>query len=269
MRSITINQIKYLQMRKLQVLFLLTVLLSICSLSLSGQFSIVYKNHQNQIEWQEEWKDHVSPNTLYEGSNYYGISYWLRLKNYRVEFHPTAYVTNSKQSIELYDQLTTEGSTFPEYSRATQNGFGLEVPIHFYFLDIEGDCNCPTFSKDGNFFTKGLYAYISPGVRRLSYEFLSTDSEGIIPELLSADQQVFATVAAGLGLDIGLGDLFTITPFAGIEFAPNLQWDSLTDAVETAAGFEVVDTRNLRSLVLGVRLSFRPDYLRDKKAMYR
>jgi len=209
-------------MRKLQVLFLLTVLLSICSLSLSGQFSIVYKNHQNQIEWQEEWKDHVSPNTLYEGSNYYGISYWLRLKNYRVEFHPTAYVTNSKQSIELYDQLTTEGSTFPEYSRATQNGFGLEVPIHFYFLDIEGDCNCPTFSKDGNFFTKGLYAYISPGVRRL-----------------------------------------------GIEFAPNLQWDSLTDAVETAAGFEIVDTRNLRSLVLGVRLSFRPDYLRDKKAMYR
>ncbi len=269
LRSITIIQTKYLQMRKFQVYLVLTVFLSFCTLTLTGQFSVVYKYQPNQIEWQDEWNNHVSEDVIFETSHFVGISYWLRLKNYRVEFHPTAYITTSKQSINVYDELLNSGSEFPDIKSAVQNGFGAEVPVHFYFLDIEGDCNCPTFSKQGNILTKGLYAYLSPGVRRLSYVMYADDGETVLPSVDSQSNQTFFTAAAGLGLDIGLGDLFTITPFAGLEFAPNLKWDSYNETVESAAGFEVKESRDLRSVVLGARLSFRPDYLRDKKAMYR
>lgn len=270
MRCITINQTKYLQMQKFQVYLVLTVLLSFCALTLNGQFSVVYKYQPNQIEWQDEWKDHVSEDEIFGTSHFVGVSYWLRLKNYRVEFHPTAYYTSSKQMISVNEQLINSNSEFPDIRNAEQIGFGAEVPVHFYFLDIEGDCNCPTFSKQGNILTKGLYAYLSPGVRRLSYSMLGENGEAIV--LANGDSestQTFFTAAAGLGLDIGLGDLFTVTPFAGLEFAPNLKWDGYTEVLELAADDTIVESRDLRSLIFGVRLSFRPDYLRDKKAMYR
>jgi len=266
MRCILINQIKYLQMHKLPFILGLTFIFSILTFTLSGQFSVVYKHQPNQIEWQDEWNEHVSADAIFDRSHYIGISYWLRLKNYRVEFHPTAYVTTSKQSINIYDQLPSD---FPDIKSAIQTGFGIEVPIHFYFLDIEGDCNCPTFSKQGNFLSKGLYAYLSPGVRRLTYTMFAEDGETILPTVDSRSKQTLFAVAAGLGLDIGLGDLFTVTPFAGLEFVPDLAWQGYQHAVEQASGIDIVESRDLRSVVLGVRLSFRPDYLRDKKAMYR
>lgn len=246
------------------VFFSITFVL-LFTLSGNSQFSFYTKYQPNNIEWQDEWQSAISPDVIYGQSLYYGLSYWLRLKEYRVEFHPSLYVTSSKQTI------TPNGSIagLPDISSAAQNGFGFEVPVQFYFLDIVGDCNCPTFSKDGTFIDKGLYAYINPGVRRIGYEFNAVNSDGSIPERISDENQTYFTLAGGFGLDIGLGDLFTITPFGGLEFAPNLTSNTLNEFIETASGNAAADSRNLRSIVTGLRLSFRPDYLRDKKAMYR
>lgn len=237
----------------------------ICLLAVNGtsQFSVFAKYQPNQIEWQDEWQTTLSDDIIYQHSINYGLAYWLRLKNYRVEFHPGIYYSQSEQAVTLNSVATTH-IEIPEINSIELNGFGFEVPVHFYFLDLEGDCNCPTFSKQGNVFSKGIYAYFNPGVRRLSYS-LGIDN-GTAD---NSENQVLLTVAAGVGLDIGLGDLFTITPFGGLEFVPNMQWDAYDSYVEILSDNAITNNRNLRSIVTGLRLSIRPDYIKEKKAMFR
>ncbi len=231
----------------------------------SSQFSIYGKYQPNQIEWQDEWKDLLSEDVVYENSLSVGVAYWLRLKNYRVEFHPGVYYTRSEQSISLYNSVLANPA-IPDITEVSFNGFGFEVPVHFYFLDIEGDCNCPTFSKQGNIFSKGLYAYINPGVRRMEYAVTSAEPNG---SLSVTETETLFTIAGGFGLDIGLGDLLTITPYTGLEFVPNMTWSAFDAYAEQLSTNAIKDSRNLRSIVLGLRLSVRPDYVKEQKGMFR
>ena len=75
------------------------------------------------------------------------------------------------------------------------------------------------------------------------------------------------TVSGGLGFDIGFGDLFTISPFGGLHLSPSNTWDGLNQIISD--GEDIQTTRNLRSLVAGIRLSFRPDYVKEQKGMFR
>ena len=252
-----------------------SIVLSVCVICLfslvgSSQFSVYGKYQPNQIEWQDEWMADMSADVIYDHTAYLGLAYWFRLKNYRVEFHPGAYFGFGNQGITMYSDVQ---STYEEVSRISatrQRVYGVEVPIHFYFLDLEGDCNCPTFSKQGNIITKGLYAYINPGFRRTDFE-INTWDDGNPPRsvIFVASQSNNFTIAGGFGLDIGLGDLLTITPFTGLEFVPDLKWEGYDFYTESVANTSLKDERNLRSVVLGLRLSVRPDYVKEKRGMFR
>ena len=226
-----------------------------------SQISIYTKYNQNQIAWQEEWQSTISPDVIYGKSTTIGIAYWFRLRNRRVEFHPGAYIHLSNQKISPYNSI----HGLPDFTITDQHGFGVELPIHVYFLDLNEDTKTPTYSKEGPMLKKGLYGYVTPGYRRITYGFTGREAESLIRTLNEVDKQNLVTIAAGLGLDIGLGDLFTISPFGGVEFVPGLKWYTLNDYIETSSSN---GTRgdNLTTLLIGVRLSLRPDYLRQAKS---
>ena len=150
----------------------------------------------------------------------------------------------------FYKEEPGDGVTFES------NMYSFFFNTNIYFLDFAGDCDCPTFSKDGNFVDKGLFLQLSPGISMMNMTV--EDTEG------SREQESFVpSIAAALGMDIGVADLLTITPFFGIRYYINPGWDE----------FEGQSFRNLRGqdyeiaagqdqmfqFMAGLRLGFRFD----------
>ncbi len=123
-----------------------------------------------------------------------GIDYTFRLKEYRVEFFPTfVYLKGS----------TTYRSEFNQSDKdISLSTYGLQLNTHFYIFDIEGDCHCPTWSKDGTFLKKGFYFSVALNV--YGTNFKSTD--------YSSNPIYYGAIAAGAGVDIGITKNITLTP---------------------------------------------------------
>jgi len=145
-----------------------------------------------------------------QGGMQFSIDYWFRLKNKRVEFLPEISFYQLKAFLESEAQ--------PDFGFSSDL-LGTFFQFHFntqiYPFDFEGDCDCPTFSKDGDLLKKGFFIKVAPGLSYGSFqderstitiagsETVSTTENGVVP-----------TLRAGVGLDIGLSDFLTITPFA-------------------------------------------------------
>mgnify|MGYP001549941871 CR=1 FL=1 len=150
-----------------------------------------------------------------------GFSYEWALENYRVQFHPTFYVGQSTGNATITDDV-----------QLNQEFLGVALPVRFYLLDFEGDCNCPTFSKSSNFFSKGFF-FEAAGFYQRVYQNINVNG---------GDQnlQHFGG-SIGLGLDIGLSDHWTATAFArtGQWFSPSVSDDGLEQLIfqDAATGF--------------------------------
>lgn len=166
--------------------------------SLHAQFGL---RASYQIYESTDWQvlDPVMNQTTELPGNSYalGIDYWLRLPNRRIEFLPT--LSYARSSVILPDNNTFDGQWFQ---------FALNT--HIYPFDLLGDCDCPTFSKQSDFLQKGFFLNLSPG---LAYATFASDSPDI--GVLAQDNTgLVPTLGAGIGLDLGVSDLMTITPFA-------------------------------------------------------
>ena len=167
-----------------------------------------------------------------------GIDYWFRLKNRRIEFTPELTVGTFEDS----DVFTR------------QHDF---ISFHFntnvYIFDLAGDCDCPTWSKEGNFFQKGFFIQVSPGVSRMKNSFSSSD----FGEVVETNQ--YFEIGVGAGLDIGLSDFITVTPLVKFFYSPNAKWDNATEP--SFALLNVEAEGPYRQLFAGLRLGFRFDEL--------
>lgn len=175
-----------------------------------------------QLGIQVQWQSFQDTGFIYNGTaqppgevfyiNQYGagIDYTFKLKNYRVEFFPTLLYFQKKY------QLTTDVGSSTELLIRT---LGLQFNTHFYFLDIEGDCNCPTWSKDGQFMKKGLFAWLSLNAYHTNYDLNGNN----------ADKMFTYGLGGGIGLDVGLSKRLTLTPLAGLE----LERRPISDLTET------------------------------------
>lgn len=193
----------------------LICLITIVSTSLYGQFGFAANYNMSK-----------SPDTDYSFNNVeVAANYWFRLKNKRVEFLP-----------EVFYGL---GSSYnaDSLSSVDRSYFGLRFNSHFYLFDFVNDCDCPTFSKQGPTFTKGIYFNLSPGV------MFST-----LTEDLGTDTKIVPWIGAGMGYDIGINDLVTVSPFYLYSYSFKHAYDN-TDIA-------------LQSHQFGVRLILRPDYMR-------
>jgi hypothetical protein len=138
----------------------------------------------------------------------FGIDYWFRLKKRRIEFLPELAVT-------FYGNSTINTVQYKS------NSIDFYFNTHIYLLDLAEDCNCPTFSKQGNTIKKGFFFHIAPMVK--SFNLSSID------EIKSTKtSSLTAGIRAGFGLDIGINDLITVTPIVSYERSTMAVWKDMT-----------------------------------------
>jgi hypothetical protein len=164
-----------------------------------------------------------------------GIDYWFRLKKYRLEFLPAIHAQYAHESVSINNEKVGKLNwTVIEFAPVLQ----------FYPFDFKNDCMCPTFSKQGQFFKKGFFINFTPGI---AHSALSNSAAQI-----STAQNIFFG-RIGLGIDLGISDLLTLSPSLNYQISQSLDWSKIF----TSTGSERI---NLYSgLFLSARLGWRFD----------
>lgn len=194
-----------------------------------------YSNVGTNFEFDENF-------TAFAPSYVVGLDYWFRLKEQRVEFYP--------QLSYLFSGTETYNNNFGSGEEVEQSISmpAIKLNVRFYPMDFKGDCNCPTFSKQGDTFQKGFFIFASAG-----YNFLQKTTNSAFASSSDNSESLFS-YGLGAGLDIGLSDFVTISPFVSYErTASKGTWDlhpcDLCDKVE--------DVSFLSPLTVGIHTEFR------------
>lgn len=168
-----------------------------------------------------------------------GIDYWFRLKNTRIEFLPTL----------AYSRQAVSGTIFggEEGELVAQAGHFF-FNTNIYLFDLRGDCDCPTFSKQGPTLTKGFFLQLSPGISLFDLTNAREES----------DTDLAPSIGIGIGFDIGLSDLVTLTPTLSARYYPEAYWPALEGPLpELYDGLQPAST--LWQYGAGLRLGLRFD----------
>ena len=216
------------------------VLLFFLTQGLYSQVGVsAFYNTNNYAGWNDFFRNDanlISNNDrIFSSSVGVTLDYWFRLRDQRIEFYP--YISYQQASTDLQFANVDLG--------LRQIGGGINA--HLYVLDLIGDCDCPTFSKQGTFFKKGFFLLAGIGA-----DFSTKAVNGDF-----RDCYFDFTAHAGLGLDIGVTDIITLTPILRYRYYPDISWHELapvfgldTNNVSTSAG----------QLGIGLRVGVRLDY---------
>ncbi len=204
-----------------------TVLFCFLSISLFAQFGVTIGGVTGNVASQNISRQlDLSPEIA--------VNYWFRLKNKRIEFQPTVY-----------------GALVSSADNDAFTELGLQFKTNFYLFDLGGDCDCPTFGKQGPNLQKGFFIQLSPGI---AYYDIS------LPGPMYEETAVGLTLGAALGLDFGINNLVTITPQAGIRKG----FATVGQNVITDGDGMILRSDNMTPLVFhfGLQVSFRLDHKR-------
>jgi hypothetical protein len=157
-------------------------------------------------------------------------NYWFRLENIRIEFYPEI----------SYSFFNHRHPTDALSKTFTFSQIGLAAPISIYPFDLGSDCNCPTFSKQNETFKKGFFIQVTPGYYLSNYNPVDTNPD-------STRKANYFGFGVGLGLDVGLSDLITLSPIISYFTFPNTKSD-------------IASTWLVDDIMIGFRILFRPDY---------
>lgn len=197
--------------------------------------------HLNEApDWVLE-RDDASTAGLITDAVVIGLDYWIPLRVVRIDLLPE--INFSQSEINLSDPSST---TFRQRSAS------LLLNANFYLFDLEGDCDCPTFSKSGSPLEKGFFLRASPG---LSYFDQTAERGGELRE----SQTIAYSLGVGAGFDIGLSDLITITPIATYRYFLPTDWEGLNQLqteLPTGYSFQASES-TLRQIYVGLRLGLR------------
>lgn len=178
-----------------------------------------------------------------------GLHYWFRLPNHRIEFLPEiAYTFSLDRGLSAYE--------------AQHSAWIINFAIDIYPFDLKGDCDCPTFSKQGDFFQKGFFIEVTPGVEFQKLNVIARNSDQSEDKELSSSNTAFR-LAAHAGLDFGISDLITLTPFAGLTWIPNVEWEEMHTRF-TPEGNPELYSSDILAFGVGVRLLLRFDEARKR-----
>lgn len=228
---------------KYRIQFTLFIAIMLCSLQTYGQFGMRlkynsndYVNFENAIN--KEFKSDVK---LFNSGYEAGLDYWFRLKKKRVEFMPELSYSYSATSVNSAEGIT----------KMQMTGYNFNFHTHIYALDMEGDCDCPTFSKQGASFNKGLFFHFTPGIGYYTADATTNDNYIYYQN----DNALTFRAGIGIGLDLGISDLLTITPILSYYFNSKMTWEGIPSRNGLATASD-----NLKTLQLTIRMGFRPDY---------
>jgi len=216
----------------------------------SAQFGLRAKyNNQSFSSWDNSiFNANSNENQIFDTGYEVGLDYWFRLKKRRVEFMPEIAYSTSKSTLNGLHNI----------DNITLTGYYFNFNTHIYALDMEGDCDCPTFSKQGPSINKGLFFHFTPGLG-----YVTSNTKSINNATVQSDDvnSIIFRAGIGIGLDIGINDLITITPIVSYYFHSGIPWENIPTAEATL----VNATANPKNLQFTLRVGFRPDYTKGKR----
>lgn len=226
------------------------LLLLATQLTVSAQFGITgryFGTNLDQHLINETDQGFVIGQLEYPGNSWeVGIDYWLRLKNTRIEFLPT--LSYGQQVLD--PQISSDGLASEELE-----GFQIQhqyasffVHTNIYLFDLSGDCDCPTFSKSDPIFRKGFFLQIAPGV-----SWFQTDVQ-LGEQGTEEREELLFGIGAGIGLDLGISDLITISPMVGGRYYPNAAVQSYNPQTTLSETSEEGLFQYHAAIRLGIRL---------------
>lgn len=242
MQEIKTHGIRFLHMR----IYRSAATLFIFLLPIIGFSQVGIKFSVDQAIY-DDWNNLSGEQDLLKTQYGLGIEYWLRLKNVRIEFFPE--LSYSQSSFES-ETATSDAHNFQI------NSGGLLIKTHFYVMDFNGDCDCPTFSKDGNFFTKGFFLAVAP-VLRLEHRKINALDDSF----QGSSMQIYGQVQLGTGIDFGATKALTITPFFNYIITPSVQWQDIGSAyADPISSFIDEGISAHRAFQFGMKFNYRLDY---------
>lgn len=225
------------------------------SLQLSAQFGVRLKYNSSSFPNYEKHFNQsfqTDNKAVFNNGMEAGADYWFRLKKQRIEFMPEL----------AYSLASTTFNAAKGLDKVSLTGIHFNFHTHIYALDMEGDCNCPTFSKQGASFNKGLFFHVTPGIGYYSTSTTVRKDDLTPINYKDANSLVFRA-GVGIGLDLGVSDLLTITPILSYYFHTKMDWEGIPSVGDFDIYHKVSDNQKL--LQLTVRLGFRPDYTSGRR----
>ncbi len=209
-----------------------------------SQFGINIRYLSNDFN---EWSDittEFSGGPIWENNVELAVDYWFRPEEIRTEYYVegTLGLASTSQGSRQYD-LTT---------------FGLGIRSHVYIFDFRGDCDCPTFTKEGGLFKKGFFLQYGVGT---AFWLKNADPD---PD----HNNLAIDLHAGAGFDIGVSDLLTVSPYVSYHYIPNVHYDGFIQSHDIT-DMEADNRTSVTRFRVGVRIGFRPDFLQERRALYR
>jgi len=224
-------------MRFIFALFSIAFFTNISFAQLEGGLSGTYFT-QTLPEWETVVFGFRSNERLLKSG--YGQAIDLKIagfENYRIQFHLNAGTNNATTSLE------------DRAFKLRKNDIGLSGKI--FFLSLEADCDCPTFSREAGLLEKGLFAEFLTGASFFQAEMTNDNS------IISEDNGVTFKIGFGLGVEIGITDLVTISPFVRYQRYFNAEWEDLQQDLTTfdpSTTMEENNTTPINQLSAGIRL---------------
>jgi len=215
----------------------------------SAQFGVRAKYNLNTFS---DWDQFIEQNVNGETDNIFpsnievGVDYWFRLKNLRIEFMP-----------EIAMGLKTSSAYSNVGAETDFSYFAFIFNTQIYAFDLKGDCDCPTFSKQGPALDKGFFFTVAPGLIYNTKELALESLEDTF-----SSNQVNLRIGIGAGYDIGINDLITITPVVQYNLAPGVKFLDLLNVAPTVSNAELL-TSGLNQIQFQLRFGFRPDYVKS------
>ena len=211
--------------------------MSFLGLSLHAQLGVQVSTNFNQAEEVfPRGSVSVAENVDFEIGTEVALNYWFRLPKQRIEFLPTLYY--AKAGFERNESYLAE--------------YGAQMKVNVYPFDFLGDCDCPTFGKQGPQLQKGLFLQVSGG-----YALYDLNS-GAGFDVASQENSQGATFGGAIGIDFGLSNLVTITPIAGVRFGTSPYNDS--GFADLNGIVTEVERSELTTFHAGLLVSFRFDH---------
>lgn len=220
---------------------------------MSGQIGVRLKvNKTNFAEWQTALENSFGVDKkLFSPGFEAGLDYWFRLKKKRIEFLP-----------EVSYAMANTRYDSPAFDKVRYSAINFNFHTQVYALDLEGDCDCPTFSKQGPSINKGLFFHFTPG---LSYFTAKAPPLVERPEFVDKVSGISFRAGIGVGLDLGISDLITVTPMVSYYFSSAQKWDKLNTISGTAEVIYLDSSVNPSQLQFTLRFGFRPDYTKGRR----
>jgi len=187
-----------------------------------------------------EWEETV--NAYYQQDHHFlgnsagiGLAYRIYPWDIRMALVP-------QLGFSVYRSAVNNNSIIAKYELLQ---LGLQLDLQVFPFDIYGDCNCPSFGRQNDFFQKAFYLRLLPGI--------AFQMKNAVMEEDINDTGLIFSLGAGAGLNVALNELITLAPELSYHYLFNEKWDDFGSNHEQSMEY---DRSRARVFRFGLRVSF-------------